>query len=330
MIVYFTRKFILADISMPITPVATGGGGTGGDTGTEGGSELEAPGVEDAPAVNEPQIQDTISAVASAVSGRTAILADEQVDVGVQPTSGTGSGDHRTPGIGGGRGGGIGGGIGTGFGPGRQTGPSEPRREIRFEPATLLEYAQWLDYFKIELGVLGQDNKVYYAYNLSHDKPDARVGEPAQEQRLYMNPTDSQFASLDHQLAVKAGVADKGRIILQFYPPEAQAILVGLEQKHAGGANQKIFAVRSSASLAGGPRLNSAWKTSRTGRIDFKTGAGRHPERSECHPERALATERSFIAAGQLLRLPQIDMLNLIASFRSRGEQSTQLLNQGL
>jgi hypothetical protein len=31
---YFTMKFILAEVSMPITPVATGGGGTGGDVGT--------------------------------------------------------------------------------------------------------------------------------------------------------------------------------------------------------------------------------------------------------------------------------------------------------
>src|SRR3954469_24113895 len=68
MLIYFTRKFILADVSMPITPIATGGGGTGGDVGTEGGSELDAPGVEDAPAINEPQIQDTLSAVATAVS----------------------------------------------------------------------------------------------------------------------------------------------------------------------------------------------------------------------------------------------------------------------
>jgi hypothetical protein len=234
LLVYFTRKFILADVTMPVTPVATGGGGTGGEVGTEGGSELDAPGVEDAPPINEPQTQDTLSAVASAVSSRTAMLADEQIDVGVQPTSGTGSGDRRTPGFGGGRGGGIGGGIGSGSGPGRATGPGEPRREIRFEPANVKEYAQWLDYFHIELGVLGQDNKVYYVYNLSQDKPDVRVGDPGQEQRLYMNPTDSQFASLDRQLAVKAGVADKGRIILQFYPPEAQAILVGLEQKHAG------------------------------------------------------------------------------------------------
>src|SRR4051794_25816780 len=144
-IIFFTRKFILADVSMPVTPVATGGGGTGGDVGTEGGSELEAPGVEDAPPVNEPQTLETLSGVASAVSSRTAILADEQIDVGVQPTSGTGVGDRRTPGFGGGRGGGIGGGIGSGSGPGRNNGPGEPRREIRFEPANVKEYAQWLD-----------------------------------------------------------------------------------------------------------------------------------------------------------------------------------------
>ena len=49
-----------------------------------------------------------------------------------------------------------------------------------------------------------------------------------------MNPTDSQFAALDRQLAEKAGIAAKGPIILQFYPPEAQAILINLEQKQAG------------------------------------------------------------------------------------------------
>src|SRR5882757_4849846 len=61
-VIYFTHRFIIADVSMPITPVATGGGGTGGDVGTEGGSELDAPGVEDAPAINEPQTQETLSA----------------------------------------------------------------------------------------------------------------------------------------------------------------------------------------------------------------------------------------------------------------------------
>jgi hypothetical protein len=230
-IIYITSHFILGDFAVPVTPISTGGGGTGGVGGTPGDGEVDTPGAEDATAFDEPQIQDTLSALATAVSSRTAILADEQLDIGAQPTEGRG--DNRTPGFGGGRGGGVGGGIGSGFGPGRG-GPAEPRREIRFEPSNLQEYAQWLDFFKIELGVLGQDNKVYYAYNLSHEKPDTRVGDPAKEIRLFMNPTDSQFAALDRQLVAKAGIGDKGRIILQFYPPEAQGILISLEQKRAG------------------------------------------------------------------------------------------------
>src|SRR3954464_5667969 len=240
LIIYFTRKFILQDFSPPITPVAMGGGGGTGGVGGTPGDKAEAPGFSDAPDASEPQIQDTLSAVAAAVSNRTAVLSDEQIDIGVDPAKG--HGDNRTPGMGGGRGGGVGGGIGSGFGPGHG-GPSEPRREIRFEPVSVQEYAQWLDYFQIELGVLGQDNKVYYAYNLSHEKPDVRVGDPAQEQRLFMNPTDSQFAALDRQLVAKAGIAGKGRIILQFYPPKAQAILFSLEQKHAAG--RKPEAIRS-------------------------------------------------------------------------------------
>jgi hypothetical protein len=230
-LIFVTRNFIVGQFAVPVTPINTGGGGTGGVGGSSSETEIETPGAEEAALFDEPQMQDTLSAVATAVSSRTALLADDAIDVGAEPS--VGRGDNRTPGFGGGRGGGIGGGIGSGFGPGRG-GPAEPRREIRFEPASLQEYAEWLDFFKIELGVLGQDNKVYYAYNLSRAKPSVRVGDPADESRLYMNPTDSQFAALDRQLIAKAGVGDKGRIVLQFYPPEAQGILVNLEQKHAG------------------------------------------------------------------------------------------------
>ena len=230
-LIYVSQNFIIGEFAVPVTPISTGGGGTGGVGGSSSGVEPDSPGAEDATAFDEPQMQDTLSAVASAVSDRTAMLADESIDVGAEATQGRG--DSRTPGFGGGRGGGVGGGIGAGFGPGRG-GAAEPRREIRFEPATLLEYAQWLDFFHIELGVLGDDNKVYYAKSLSREKPEVYVGDPAKEQRLFMNPTDSQFAALDRQLAAKAGIGSKGRIILQFYPPETQAILYSLEQDKAG------------------------------------------------------------------------------------------------
>jgi hypothetical protein len=231
-LIYITRQLVIKDYSPPVTPVYSGGGGGTGGVGPPGaGTDLEPPGIEESLMTDEP-IEDTLSAVTSAVATKTALIADDTIELGVEPVESTGQGDRRTPGSGGGSGGGHGGGIGSGFGPGR--GGREPQREIRFEPSDLAEYAQWLDFFKIELGVLGQDNKVYYAYNLSQAKPGTRSGDPSQETRLFMNPTESMFAALDRQLATKAGIADKGRIILQFFPPDTQAILFGLEQKKAG------------------------------------------------------------------------------------------------
>ena len=238
MMIYFTRQFIVGRFAVPLTPVQSGGGGTGGVGAPGFGNDLEPPAIEDAPELSEPTIAETLSAVASAVATKTALITDDTIDVGVEPVEGTSQGDSRRPGYGGGRGGGIGGGIGSGFGPGRG-GPPEPRREVRFEPANLQEYAQWLDYFKIELGVLGRDNKVYYAYNLSREKPEMRVGDPAQEQRLFMNPANSPFAALDSRLATKAGIADKGDIILHFYPAAAQDIIYDLELKRAEGRKRE-------------------------------------------------------------------------------------------
>jgi hypothetical protein len=238
MMIYFSRQLIVERFAVPLTAVQSGGGGTGGVGAPGFGNDLEPPGTEEAPELSEPTIAETLSAVASAVATKSAIITDDTIDVGIEPVEGASLGDRRQPGYGGGKGGGIGGGIGSGFGPGRG-GPPEPRREVRFEPASLREYAQWLDYFKIELGVLGRDNKVYYAYNLSGAKPEVRVGEPAQEQRLFMNPANSPFAALDRRLAAKAGIADKGEIILQFYPEAAQTILYDLELKRAGGRSRE-------------------------------------------------------------------------------------------
>src|SRR4051812_50227253 len=78
LIIYFTRKFILQDVSPPITPIATGGGGAGGVTGSSGG-QSDAPGGEGAPGGTEPPIQDTPSAGATAGFHPTARLSQEQI-----------------------------------------------------------------------------------------------------------------------------------------------------------------------------------------------------------------------------------------------------------
>ena len=79
-----------------------------------------------------------------------------------------------------------------------------------------------------------------------------RVDDPAKEIRLFMNPTDSQFAALDRQLCQKAGIADKGQIILQFYPNDTAGILYTLEQKYAGARKKEtirgtVFRVKHTA-----------------------------------------------------------------------------------
>lgn len=232
--IYLSQRMVRKEVVLPVMPVSAGGGGTGGTADSMGtGDNLEQPGNAEVAELVEPQLQDTLSAVESAVTAKSAILTDDTIELGIEPTEGAGQGDKRRPGFGGGRGGGVGGGIGSGVGKGTG-GATEPQREIRFEPQDLAEYARWLDFFKIELGVLGEDNKVYYAYNLSEKQPSVRVGDPTEEQRLYMNPTNSEFAALDRKLVEAAGVGDKGPIVLQFYPPAAQTILYNLEQKHAG------------------------------------------------------------------------------------------------
>lgn len=214
LIVYFTRQLIFAQKPVPVTPVEAGGRPADAAMGLK--RDIEPPGIEEVPEILRPQLQDTLSAISSAVTSRTALLSDEDLDATESPGHGSGLGDNRQPGT------------------GRGTGPPEPHREIRFEPNSVRHYAEWLDHFGIELGVFGSDNRIYYAYNLSRQRPSVREGAPRDENRLYLIPTYGQFAALDRRLAERAGISDKGQIIVQFYPPETEALLLKLEQEKAG------------------------------------------------------------------------------------------------
>jgi hypothetical protein len=59
-----------------------------------------------------------------------------------------------------------------------------------------------------------------------------------------MNSAHGRFAPLDKQLVGRAKLADKGRIVLQFYPAETQAILYRLEQDRADAAGKKPEDIR--------------------------------------------------------------------------------------
>lgn len=247
---YFARQLSTFQVAVPVKPVELpprgGGGGGQGDGSLGTGGDLELP--PDFDAVPEPEIENMLTTIASAVQAQAPLLFDEQLDAELQPPPDDNAVDVRRPGLGGaggGRGTGFGTGIGSGRGPGTGggfgggRGVREPGREIVFEPANLLEYAQFLDFFGIELGVLGQDNKIHYAYNLSKQEPSVREGAPTDELRLYMNSARGRFAALDARLAMRSGIADKGRIILQFYPDQTQAILYQLEEAYARAAGRK-------------------------------------------------------------------------------------------
>jgi hypothetical protein len=254
--VYFGRRLAQVEVAVPVQTVSLSGGGGGGEGGQMGtGGEIALPDFAGSEDLSEP-LDETLETVSSAVSRTEPLVLSEAIDTANDMAPTQEYVDTRRPGTtgtGGGHGTGHGTGSGSGIGPGSGGGSGggvfrgEPEREIRFEPQNLLEYAEFLDFFKIELGVLGQDNKIHYAYNLSQKTPSVREGEPAEELRFYMNSARGRFAALDRRLADRSGIADKGRIILQFYPDPAYAILQQLERGKAESAGRRLEEIRRTA-----------------------------------------------------------------------------------
>jgi hypothetical protein len=254
--VYFGRRLAQVEVAVPVQTVSLSGGGGGGEGGQMGtGGDIALPDFAGSEDLSEP-LDETLETVSSAVSRTEPLVLSEAIDTANDMAPTQEYVDTRQPGTtgtGGGHGTGHGTGSGSGIGPGSGGGSGggvfrgEPEREIRFEPQNLLEYAEFLDFFKIELGVLGQDNKIHYAYNLSQKTPSVREGEPAEELRFYMNSARGRFAALDRRLADRSGIADKGRIILQFYPDPAYAILQQLERGKAESMGRRLEEIRRTA-----------------------------------------------------------------------------------
>lgn len=178
--------------------------------------DIEPPGIEDAPELTEPQLQDTLTAL-SDLSNKSALLADDAIDSDSEVGKGSGFGDSRQAGMGG-------------------DGPpvKEPQREIRFEPADRNEYSRFLDFWKVELAVLDQrNNMVYYASNFTAANPQVRNADPSKnpENRVSFVSNGTAFEPLDRALCTRAGIAGRGNIIIQFWPNESAGFLLGLENQ---------------------------------------------------------------------------------------------------
>lgn len=141
---------------------------------------------------------------------------------------------------------------------GRQTDVARPvpdrheRWEIRFASGTSVEaYARQLDSFKIELGVIGGQQQVTYLTNLSNPKPTSRLGDGADDRRLYLIWQRGAISEVDRQIAARAGVTVGGAVIAHFLPKEVEEELSRLEDAFAKQLNitkigKTVFGIRSS------------------------------------------------------------------------------------
>lgn len=228
-VVFFSNRIERVPPAIPVTAV------TPPDTPAPAEGDLAdiAPGDENAPEDATQDLEALLEQVTMAATNDSVLMSDE----GAVSASTAVKGDPRGAG-----------GSGSGRGAVR-----EPRREIYFEPKSMRQYAQWFDAAGLELAVLGADNLVYYATKLSSDTPIVRTGPPTEEKRLYFNSTGGPLYPLDRQLAKKAGIVDKGQLILQFCSPATQQRLLTLEKEKADGralsdVSRTVFRVVSGAS----------------------------------------------------------------------------------
>jgi len=170
------------------------------------------------PEAGEPEFARTLAFVAEASvqAGQLALAGSDSTIVG----SGSGLGDSRPPGaLGEGRGDGI---------------PRHERWELHFPAGnTLATYGRQLDFFKIELAVLGPGDQVQYVSGFSKSQPQVRRGTSSAERRLYMTWRRGSLEQADRDLVRRAGVDSTGKMVLQFLDPEIENQLAVLELEYA-------------------------------------------------------------------------------------------------
>lgn len=181
--------------------------------------DMEAPGIDELQEETEPKVEQLLEAVTEVVSTQAASLDSMQTAM-LSSNAGHGLGDSRPPGP---------------LGEGDNIIPRGERWEVRYNSTSIRAYARQLDYFDIELAVVGGGkNQIDYARNLQKSTPDTRSGPGGDsEKRLYMLWTSGALRRFDQQLLQAAGLQTKGRIVVQFYPVSVENQLAQLELEHA-------------------------------------------------------------------------------------------------
>ncbi|MAT71473.1 MAG: hypothetical protein CMJ58_18345 [Planctomycetaceae bacterium] len=221
-IVFFSNKFGDTIQAIEFVPVEA----TSPNANQGIAEEPEPPGVQDAPELSEPQLQDTLDAL-DALSLNEAMLSDEAIDAATEAGKGEGLGDARQAGPG-----------GDGV---VERVPRWERWKIRFEPTSQAAFAAWLDQYGIRVGVIGRDNKLHMAWDFTRGIKTETAESIDYNAWGRTVPADGPMPELTLQLARKAGVSQFGRYNLLFFPFEVEALLYTIEKqanKFDGDANK--------------------------------------------------------------------------------------------
>ena len=112
--------------------------------------------------------------------------------------------------------------------------PNHERWSFQFPPGTTIEaYTRQLDFFKIELGVIGGSQNVTYLTNLSNPKPQTRQAPGNADTRLYLIWNSGPMHEADEILVGRAGLNAEGKVLAHFCSPQLEAELLRLESAQA-------------------------------------------------------------------------------------------------
>ena len=198
----------------------------GGRLDGEENSSMEIPG-EITPYVglgleelDEPPVERSLELLDSVVAARELMLADPVERAVWDSRKGAFSG---TPGNA----------PALGEGPGFNPGVERPLRwRIQFDDGGSIEdYARQLDYFQIELGILGGDSEVRYCSSLAGSAA-LRTAAASAEERLYFVWQDGARQEADRELLARAGVDGSGKKIMQFFPAATENLLANIEDAY--------------------------------------------------------------------------------------------------
>ena len=138
--------------------------------------------------------------------------------------------------------------------------PRHERWEIQFPPGNTIDsYSRQLDFFKIELGVIGAGGQVTYLSNLSAPMPMTRSDAAGKDNRLYLVWQRGPLREAAEELARRGKVDPQGKVLAHFCPAEVETQLAQLEEKHAAAKGharirRTIFGIQPSD--AGGYRFH--------------------------------------------------------------------------